>query len=851
MKSKLLYRLASLFGLLLFAGALWILYHELKDYSPHGILLTLHNLAGPRLFGALALTLLSYLNMTGYDTLALRYIHHPLKYRKIALASFISYAMSNNIGFGMIAGGSVRYRLYSAWGLSPREITKVLVFCTVTLWLGFVALAGVLFLFEPPALSRALPLPFTSLRPVALLFLLILGGYIAAATLIKKPLTIRDWHFAFPSLRLLVTQLVVASLDWALASTVLYTLLPGDPGLSYQGFLGIFLVAQMLGLLSQVPGGLGVFETAVIVLLADSMKSPAVVASLLAYRGIYYLLPLGVASAILGAREVLRAREKVLGLAQLFARHTSRMVPSALTVTTFIGGAVLMFSGATPGVHSRLAWLKTFLPLPVLEISHFLGSVAGMALLLLARGLQRRLDAAFLLSAMLLGFGILFSLLKGLDYEEAVILALVLAVLLSCRRQFYRKASLLSQRFSFRWILAIAMVLLCTLWLGVFSYKHVHYSRDLWWHFTFFGNAPRSLRAMVGVVGLAFFLGLARLLRPARPRYALPEPESLARITPIIEGSRRTYAHLALLGDKALLVSEQINAFIMYRVEGRSWVAMGDPVGSIEKWPDLVWRFQELADVHDGWPVFYGVGPSNLTLYLDLGLTPLRLGEEARVLLSGFSLEGRPHKLLRNTCNRLGREGCTFAVLPRETVPSLLPELKKVSDAWLLEKNTREKRFSLGFFHEDYLRRCPLAVVRVKGAIVAFANLWPGVDREELSIDLMRYLPEAPHGVMDYLFVQLMLWGKQEGYRWFNLGMAPLAGLQDNEGARLWSRFGAFLFRHGDHFYNFQGLRQYKAKFDPVWEPRYLASPAGVALLRILTDISSLISGGLMGIVVK
>jgi phosphatidylglycerol lysyltransferase len=851
MKNKLLYRLGSLLGLLLFAGALWILYHELKDYSLHDILQTFHNLAGERLFGALALTLLSYLIMTGYDTLALSYIRHPLSYRKIALASFISYAMSNNIGFGMIAGGSVRYRLYSAWGLSSLEITKVLAFCTITLWLGFVALAGAVFLFEPLALPKALPLPFTSVRPLGVLFLLILGGYLTAATLIKKPLRIRDWQFAFPSSRLLVTQLVVASLDWVVAGTVLYTLLPAGPGLSYPGFLGIFLVAEMLGLLSQVPGGLGVFETAVFVLLSAAGNSPAVLASLLAYRGIYYLLPLGVASAILGVQEFLRAKEKFLSLAQLLARHTSRMIPSVLAVTTFIGGAVLLFSGATPGVQSRLAWLKTFLPLPVLEISHFLGSVAGMALLLLARGLQRRLDAAFLLSALVLGFSIFFSLLKGLDYEEAMTLAALLAVLLSCRRQFYRKASLLSQRFETSWILAITMVLLSTLWLGVFSYKHLHYSGDLWWHFTFFGNAPRSLRAMVGVIGLGLFLGLARLLQPAPPRYALPEPQTLDRITPIIERSRRTYAHLALLGDKALLMSEHLNAFIMYRVEGRSWVAMGDPVGPIEEWPELVWRFHELTDVHDGWTVFYGVGLGNLPLYLDLGLSLFRLGEEARVLLSGFSLEGRTHKPLRNICNRLEKEGCTFEVLPRATLPALLPELKKVSDAWLLQKNTREKGFSLGFFQAAYLQRCPAAVARVGGEIVAFANLWPGADREELSIDLMRHSPEAPHGVMDYLFVQLMLWGKKEGYGWFNLGMAPLVGLQDNEVAPLWSRFGAFLFRHGEHFYNFQGLRQYKAKFDPVWEPRYLASPAGIALPRILTNISSLVSGGLMGIIAK
>ncbi len=142
-------------------------------------------------------------------------------------------------------------------------------------------------------------------------------------------------------------------------------------------------------------------------------------------------------------------------------------------------------------------------------------------------------------------------------------------------------------------------------------------------------------------------------------------------------------------------------------------------------------------------------------------------------------------------------------------------------------------------------------IVRKADKIVAFANLWIGTEKEELSPDLMRHLPEAPHDIMEYLFVQLMLWGKQEGYRWFNLGMAPFSGLETRALAPLWNRLGAFVFRHGEHFYNFQGLRQYKEKFDPEWEPRYLASPAGLALPRVLTNLASLISGGLTGVLTK
>jgi phosphatidylglycerol lysyltransferase len=238
-------------------------------------------------------------------------------------------------------------------------------------------------------------------------------------------------------------------------------------------------------------------------------------------------------------------------------------------------------------------------------------------------------------------------------------------------------------------------------------------------------------------------------------------------------------------------------------------------------------------------------------LYLNLGLTLLKLGEEARVPLDSFSLEGSARKELRQAVRHVEREGCTFEVLPLTAVTAILPELQAISDAWLAAHQTREKGFSLGFFQPDYICQFSVGLVRRNGQIVAFSNLLCGAERHELSADLMRYAPNAPNGVMDYLFIQLLLWGRHEGYHWFNLGMAPLSGLDDRALAPAWNRLGAFVFRHGEHFYNFQGLRHYKDKFDPVWEPKYLASPGGLALPRILTNLASLISGGLKGVVGK
>jgi phosphatidylglycerol lysyltransferase len=851
MKKKLLHSLGSLFGILLFALALWVLHHELKEYHYHDVIRSVAEIPGRYLFIALALTILNYLIMTGYDTLALRYIRHPLPYTKIALASFIGYAFSNNIGLSMIAGASVRYRLYSAWGLSALDITKVVAFCSLTLWLGFFSLAGVIFLFEPMTIPKTLHLPFSSLSPLGIIFLLLVGGYFVWSFFRKRPLKFWGWEFPLPSTRLFLVQIAVASLDWAMAGSVLFALLPATATLSYPWFLGIFLLAQIAGLASQVPGGIGVFETVILLLLSSKLPAPSILGPLLAYRGLYYLFPLSVAVVLLGTNELLRKREKVWRIAQMFGQLVSGVVPHVFAFTTFVGGAILLISGATPAVQWRLAWLKDFLPLPVIEISHFLGSLVGMGLIILARGIQRRLDAAYLLTIVFLGSGIVLSLLKGLDYEEAIALTVMLAALLPCRSFFYRKASLFSESLSPGWIGAIILVLLGSMWLGFFAYKHVEYSHDLWWHFSLSGDAPRFLRATMGAVCLALFFALARLLRPARLKMTLPGSEDMIKACTVIDRSKKTYANLALLGDKAFMFSESGNAFLMYGIKGRSWVAMADPIGPEEERTELVWRFHEICDRNGGWTVFYEVESESLRLYTDLGLTQLKLGEEARVALGSFSLEGSTRKGLRHTQRKVKNEGFHFEVILPDAIPPLLPELRQISDTWLTEKKTREKGFSLGSFNEDYLKRFPAAIVRKEDRTVAFANIWLGAEKEEFSIDLMRYLPEAPPGVMEYLFIELMLWGKREGYRWFNLGMAPLSGLESRALAPLWSRLGAFIFRHGEHFYNFQGLRQYKEKFDPEWNPKYLAFPSALALPRILADLASLISKGLKGVVSK
>jgi uncharacterized membrane protein YbhN (UPF0104 family) len=247
--------LGSGLSLILFAAAVWLLHTELSAYHLRDILHAFDAIPGMHLWAAVGLTILSYSVMTGYDMLAMRYIRYSLSYSKIGLASFIGYAFSNNIGMSMIAGASVRYRLYSAWGLSTLQITQVVAFCTLSLWLGFFTLGGAVFLIEPLTIPAATRLPLASLRPIGMVMLAAVLAYGIATAAKKTAISIREWEIQLPSVRLFVFQLIIAALDWILASLVLFVLLAPDTAMSYPEFLAVYLLAQLAGLVSQVPGG--------------------------------------------------------------------------------------------------------------------------------------------------------------------------------------------------------------------------------------------------------------------------------------------------------------------------------------------------------------------------------------------------------------------------------------------------------------------------------------------------------------------------------------------------------------------------------------------------------------------
>nr|WP_017183897.1 bifunctional lysylphosphatidylglycerol flippase/synthetase MprF [Sphingobium xenophagum] len=839
------YRMALSVGIVILLAALGFvaLDHLLQEVHLHQVRAAWHALPTTGLLAAAALTAISYLTLTLYDVSALRAIGRPLPYRTAALASFTSYTLSHNLGLSLLTGGSARYRIYTAAGLSLSDIARVVTIASATFWSGVFVLAGAMLVWRPQMMAiGALAGSTDLLRGLGIALLLAIAGLAVWAGRRGRTIRLRGWSVPVPPATGILAQIGIGTMDIAAASAALFVLVPGIGLDQWPAFFIGYTLAIIAVLITHVPGGIGVFEAVMLAALPGTGR-PELVAALLAYRLIYYIAPLLLAVAIVlfqaGSRWH-RPIARTLGGMRVVA---SGLAPMMMAALVFLGGAVLLVSGSLPTVPGRAATLSTLLPLPFTEISHLAGSLVGAALLILSSGLYRRLDGAFWLTRLLLIAGAAFSLLKGLDYEEAVVMLLIAGALQWTRPAFYRQTHLLAEAFSPGWLATVAVMVGLSIWIGFFAYKHVDYQNDLWWQFARRGDASRFLRASFAVAILLAGVAFLRLFRPAAPvrqdiNAAIGPSEAAMAL------AQRTDANLALTGDKRFLLSATGQSFLMYQIRGHSWIVMGDPVGAESEWSDLLWTFREQVDAAQGRLLLYQISAAALPLAIELGLQITKYGEEAHVPLDRFTLDGPDAKPLRYAKRRATREGATFDIVPAEKLAGVMDELADISAHWLAAKRHREKGFSVGRFDPAYMAHFDCAVVRVQGRIVAFANIWKTQDRSELSVDLMRHRDDMPYGTMDFLFVHLMQWGQAQGYGWFNLGMAPLSGLEARRLAPLWSRLGAMLYQHGNALYGFEGLRAYKEKFSPEWDARFVAGPQGLTFARTLIDLQALVGSG-------
>jgi phosphatidylglycerol lysyltransferase len=651
----------------------------------------------------------------------------------------------------------------------------------------------------------------------------------------------------------LVYTIVVALLAHLIDLTTLYVLfLAFNQPVSLGALVAGYAVGILFLIVSITPMGIGVVE-GMMALVFTSLGIPGTVAATvtLAYRGLTFWIPMA-----LGFFAIQRMR----GFSPKRRSLTETWAVRFVAILVASMGVVNVLSAMTPSLTDRLAILMRVSPLEVRHGGHLTAALAGFALLLLAMNLARRKYVAWLLTLVVLGISVVSHLVKGLDYEEALLAGGLMILLWVMRAHFHARSDPPSIQQGLR---VLGAAFLFTLAYGVLGFYLLdrHYSINFgFWAalrqtvvmFTQFydpGLIPvtrfgRFFANSIYVVGAAT-IGYAgfMLLRPVFVRDKAT-PEERERAQTIVENyGCSTLARLLLFDDKRYFFSAG-GSVIGYALVGRTAVTLGDPVGPEDDLLPSIQSYTALCQRNDWLPVFYQTLPQTLDAYRSSGFDALCVGNEGIVHLETFTLEGKEAKSFRTAVNKLTKNGHRFMIYPPPLEDDLLEELRAISDEWLTMMHGSEKRFSLGWFDDAYIRNSPIAAVHTPdGWISAFANIVPEYQLNERTIDLMRRRREVENGTMEYLFVSLFQWARSQGYQTFNLGLSALSGVGEQTDDPVIERVMHFIYEHVNQFYNFKGLHAFKEKFRPEWSPRYLIYPGSASLMQAWLAVTRANSG--------
>lgn len=523
-------------------------------------------------------------------------------------------------------------------------------------------------------------------------------------------------------------------------------------------------------------------------------------------------------------------------------------------------GVVNVLSAVRPSLADRLAILRQYSPLAVRHGGHLTAALAGFALIMLAHSLSRRKRVAWMLTLIVLAISAISHLIKGLDYEEALLACALAVMLWRMRDHFHARSDPPSIRQGLR-VLTGAFVF--TLAYGVVGFFLLdrHYSVNFgFWAalrqtvvmFTQFydpGLNPitrfgRFFAGSIYIVGaVTFGYAAFMLLRPVFV-HGLATKEERERARAIVEKFGHSSLARYLLFDDKRYIFTPGGSVIGFALVGGAAVALGDPVGPPEDLLYSVAEFTSLCRRNDWLPVFYQTLPETLEVYKSSEFETLRIGNEGIVDLHAFTMQGRENKSLRSGVNKVSNAGHCFVLHEPPISDELLQELRAISDEWLTTRRGTEKRFSLGWFEDDYIRNSRIAAVYTpQGQISAFANLVPEYQRNEITIDLMRHRHNVENGTMEFLFASTFQWAKVHGYDTFNLGLSALSGVGERSTDPALEQVMHFIYENIDWFYNFKGLHAFKEKFHPGWSPRYLIYPGGTNLTQAWLAVTRANSG--------
>ncbi len=623
---KVLRQLPAVLGVALLAGAVWVIWKEFRGLKIADIQAALAAIPRRSLVIAFLWTILSYGVLTFYDRLGTMYAGHKVSYARVSFASFCAYALSHNLGFAAVSGAAVRYRLYSHWGLTPLQIAKVVAFCSLTFGLGGLVLGGVILFWEPDAI------PFFGAR-VPHGFMYAIGGamwlvvavyvslsrFVGTIQLFGKPVTLPDWRMA-------IVQVTLATVDVAFTAGIFYQLLPAAPGLTYVRFLGVYVASYTAGLAANLPGGLGVFDTAMLLGLEPYLQPPQILGAIVVFRLYYYIIPLFLAGSLFAGNEILVRGGSLMrvGAARRGVQALSRWSDPSLAIGASTGavalcGALLLAKGVLDN-RPDFSWIDPDFADLAADAGQFVPSLIGAALVVLSVGLSQRVTLAWGTTIVLLLVAAGFTAAQGTNLWIPAVLVLATVLVAPFRDAYYRHARLLSGPLDVGTAVPLLALALCVVALAAFEPGLRGMAENSWWDVVLSRDVPNSLRASIALAVVLALLAIWRLIRPGRVGWV-----------PWAGEGRHRYATLGALPPvkaDGIVMGELGRAGIPFRRVGRVMLGLGDPAGSVNDRVSAIWNLRDLAAQEGLGAAVWRAGSGLLKVYADLGLTALPLGPD-------------------------------------------------------------------------------------------------------------------------------------------------------------------------------------------------------------------------------
>ncbi len=633
--------LPALLGVALLVGAIFVVQREFRNLKLAEVEVALAAIPRRALAISFLWTLLSYFILTFYDRLGTIYAAHKVSYGRVAFASFCAYALSHNLGFAAVSGAAVRYRLYAHWGLTPLQIAKTVAFCSLTFALGGMVLGGAVLFIEPTTV------PFFGERTPAIIMYAIgaaLWAAVAAYVTLSRvvgTVTLFGNRIELPGWRMAIVQVLLASVDVAVTASIFYSLLPAVPGLTWLRFLGAYLASYTAGLAANLPGGIGVFDTAMLLGLSPWLDAPRIVGAILVFRLYYYIIPLFLAGTLFAGNEILLRggslfrRATILTRAgdlpgvQAIGRWSEPDFPvAAATGVVALCGVMLLTLGVLSPVPD-FSWIDPDFSDVAAEAGQFVPSLIGAGLLVLAIGLSQRVNLAWGSTLVLLMIGAVFIAAQAMTPQiwMAGVLVLAMLVLAPFKPSFYRHARLFSGKMRPATAVSLLALVVCVLALAVSERRlrlnpDADYADDSWWQIVISPDVPNSLRVTVALTVAVALIAIWRLLTPARVTWLPWGTEARARLARL--------GALPAGGADGLVWGEAELAAIPFRRLGRVMLGLGDPVGIESDRVSAIWRLHDLALEEGLDPAVWSAGSRLLKVYGDLGMTALPLGPDGQ-----------------------------------------------------------------------------------------------------------------------------------------------------------------------------------------------------------------------------